>query len=118
MLSKCYAAALQHRGAVVDGMSRGRPRAGHRAANDGDVQRPGIRGQALQMLLGAIKEAFLLEQIARRITGEREFREHHHVRARFSRPPREFQYAFGVAAQIANRAVGLCEGDLHGEPLF
>ena len=60
-----------------------------------------------------IEEAFFFEQIARRIAGERKLRENHHVRAGFSRSPRERQDAFGVAAKIADGAVGLCQGDLH-----
>ncbi len=62
MLSKCDAPALEHGGAVVNGVAGGRAGARHRAANDGDVQRPGVGRQALQVLLGAIEEALLFEQ--------------------------------------------------------
>ncbi len=56
------APALQHGGAVVDREAGGRAGARHRSANDADVQRRGVGGQALQVLLGPIQEAFFFEQ--------------------------------------------------------
>ncbi len=51
----------------------------HGSADDADIQRRGVGRQALQVLLGAIQEALLFEQVARRITGEGKFGEDHHV---------------------------------------
>ena len=72
----------------------------------------------IEMLLGAIQKAFLFEQIARRVAGERQFREDHHVRARLSGPPGKAQDALAIAAKVADGGVGLRQGDFHGVVLF
>ena len=73
----------------------------------------GLGGQAFEMLLDALEEAFLLEQVARRVAGDGEFGEDDDVGARFSRAAGEGLDFAGVAVQVADGGIDLCERDLH-----
>src|SRR5258708_13790638 len=102
VLTKHNASALQHGGGVVDRVAGRITRACDGSADDGEIQVGGVGRKLRKMLLGAIQETLLFEQIARRVSHQRQFGECNNVRTGFSRPPRERQSALSVTAKITD----------------
>src|SRR5216684_432334 len=113
VLTKHNASALQHGGAVVDRVAGRITRACDGSADDGEIQVGGVGRKLRKMLLCAIQETLLFEQIARRISNKRQFGECHNVRTGFSRSAHERKYALSVTAKITDSGIGLCQRDLH-----
>src|SRR5690349_17696444 len=67
------------------------------------------------MLLGAIEEGLLFQQIARWITGQGKLGERNHLGTRGGGPVGEGEDLLSIAAQVADSRIRLCEGNLHGE---
>src|SRR5260370_27074553 len=113
VLTKHNASALQHGGAVVDRVAGRITRACDGSADDGEIQVGGVGRKLRKILLGVIQETLLFEQIARRISNQRQFGESYNLRTGFSRAARERKNAFCVTAKIADGGIGLCQRDLH-----
>src|SRR5690242_15999538 len=67
------------------------------------------------MLLDAIEEGLLFQQIARWITGQGKLGERNHLGTRGGGPMGEGEDLLSIAAQVADGSIRLCEGNLHGE---
>src|SRR5437588_7220618 len=67
------------------------------------------------MLLDAIEEGLLFQQIARWITGQGKVGERNHLGTRGGGPVGEGEDLLSIAAQVADSRIRLCEGNLHGE---
>ena len=65
------------------------------------------------MLLDAIEETFFLEQIARRVAGQRELGKHGHIGARLGSALGKREDLLSIAAEVPDGGVGLRERDLH-----
>ncbi len=75
--------------------------------------------QRLQARSGALQEGRVVEQIARVVAGERQFREHHHLGAIGPGLLRRADHLRDVAADVAHGVVQLGHGELeHHAPLF
>ena len=79
-----------------------------------EAHRPGLAGDRLRLLAGGGEEGGLLEEVARGIPGDGEFREHGEVDAEGDGAPVAGEHPVPVAAEVTHGGVDLAEGHAHG----
>jgi hypothetical protein len=106
-LTKQNVAARQHGGAVGSALTCGRFGGADVAGDHAKRQSGGLGRQTFQLAAGSLHKRGLLDQIARRITCDRKFRENHHLRAGRGGFARGADHAVHVAGQVADSGVDL-----------
>jgi hypothetical protein len=88
-------------------------RGSHKAADDGDRQRGYLGRNLLHCLSGAGNERSFFKQIGGRIAADCELREDRQFGAAGRRPAGEIHDLCGVAVEVPDRRIDLCQRDLH-----
>ena len=109
-------APLDQRGAVGDAPARGpaASRSGNPTSDAGRGRRPAPPASAGQGRRRRVQEIPTLEQVLRRVAGQRQLRKNHQLRAALLAPAAvAVEHQAPVALEIADRRVDLAERDLH-----
>ena len=81
--------------------------------SDEQAGRADVDGQFIKRAEVVLHKSAFGEQVARRITGNRQFRCEHQVRARRNCPPVSVTKARAVSGQVANGRIQLRQGQSH-----
>ena len=110
-LDELDAAIAQQRGGVHHFLAGVRLGRGHHPADDGDAL--GFRGNPLHGRAIVRHKRGPLDQIARRIAADREFRKQNQAGASTPRLHGKLDDLGGVAREVPHRGVDLAQGNLH-----
>ena len=116
VLAEDDAPAFEHGGGVGGGLAGLGVAAPHEAADNRERQVRGVARELVEGFLGASEEAGFLDEVARGVAVQDEFREDGEPGATRGRAACELRHLGGVARQIPYHRVHLRERDAHERP--